>query len=163
MLRRLVMVIFGFLVAVASGALFLPLAALFDAELREAGLAATLAGFFALVDASMMGDAPDVAVGTFFHILRAALIASCVAPLGVAALIGEVARVRAWVWYAGASGFLAAASPWIARVAMGSPRAGQMSPLEGRVALLFFLTGVVTGSISWLIARDIATPAPRAA
>ncbi len=152
-MRRLMVVLFGFLVAVSAGMLFLPFAALFDPDVRDAGFATVFSSFFAMIDEALNDRAPQMAASAFFYVLRAVLIATCVAPLAVAALIGEVAGVRAWAWYAGASGFLAAAAPWIARAAQGSPRVGQMTELEGRIALLFFLTGVFSGSIYWLITR----------
>ncbi len=152
-MRRLIVVVFGFLVAVSAGIMFLPVAALFDPQVRDAGFAAVFSGFFAMLDEALDGGAPYIPATAFFHVLRAVLIAVCVAPLAVAALIGEVAGVRAWSWYAGASGFLAAASPWIARAAQRSARAGQMTEGEGRIALLFFLTGVFAGSVYWLITR----------
>ena len=58
------------------------------------------------------------------------IIATCVAPLAVAALIGEIAGARSLLWYSGASATLAGASPWIARAAMGLDRAREASPLE---------------------------------
>jgi hypothetical protein len=67
-------------------------------------------------------------------------------------LIGEIAGARSLVWYSGVSAALAGASPWIARAAMGLDRAREASPLELRIALLFFLTGAVAGAIYWLIA-----------
>ena len=70
----------------------------------------------------------------------------------VAALIGEAAGARSLVWYSGVSGLLAGASPWIARAAKGLERAQSVTDAEGRLALLFFLTGALTGAIYWLIA-----------
>ena len=75
------------------------------------------------------------------------------APLALAALIGEIAGARSWSWYVGVTGFLAAASPWIARATRGLAQAHRPSPLEMRIAALFFLTGALTGWIYWLIAR----------
>jgi hypothetical protein len=151
-LRRLVVMSFGFVVAAAAGMLFLPIAALFDDATREAGVTALLSGLVETVTDAMELDAPDPALAAIGFVIWAVGIATCAAPLAIAALIGEVAGVRAYTWYAGASALLAAASPWIARAAHGSPRAAEMSATEGRFALLFFLTGALTGSIYWAIA-----------
>jgi len=152
MIRRFFVVVFAFALAVSAGAIFLPIAALVDPATREAGLEATFAGVFAMIDAAMSNDAPETAVMALGSLISAIFFATCVAPLAVAALIGEAAGVRAWTWYAGASATLAAASPWIARAARGLERMRHASPLEGRVALLFFLTGTVTGTLYWLVA-----------
>ncbi|MBI1868662.1 MAG: hypothetical protein HYS06_10290 [Methylocystis sp.] len=155
MLRRLIVMSFGFALAAAAGAVFLPIAVLFDPTTRDAGLVVTMSGLFAVVDEALRDGAPEQAIFALGFVLWAVVIAVCVAPLAVAALIGEVAGVRNVVWYAGASAFLAAASPWIARAARKLERAHEMSAIEGRLALLFFLTGTLTGSIYWFIAvRD---------
>ena len=156
-LRRAVLLLFRFVLASGAGAIFLVVAALFDPATREAGFAATMAGIFAIIDEALIAGDPEVAVASFGFVIWAIVIATCVAPLAVAALVGEAAGVRSIIWYSGASGVLAGASPWIARAAKGLDRAQSVSALEGRIALLFFLTGALTGAIYWLVA------APRAA
>lgn len=141
----------GFVVAAAAGMIFLPIAALFDPTTREAAAALSMAGFFAAFDAVLDG-APEDAIAAFGFLLWAVSVAVCVAPLAIAALLGEITRVTAYTWYAGVSALLAAASPWIARAAYRLDRAEHMSAVEGRFALLFFLTGTLTGSVYWLIA-----------
>jgi hypothetical protein len=155
MFRRLIVIVFGFLIATGVGGIFLPIAAFFDPVTREAGFDATMAGYFAIVDELMRDGSPEIAVSAVGFVFWAVFIGVCVAPLAIAALIGEVARVSAWTWYAGASAFLAAASPWIARASRGLENAQRASPLEARFALLFFLTGVVTGTV-YLRGRSLA-------
>lgn len=152
MLRRVIVMFVGFVLASGVGAIFLVVSALFDPATRELGFSATMAGFFAVIDEAMNGRAPDDAVAAFGFVVWAVVIATCVAPLAIAALIGEAAGVRSLVWYSGVSGVLAGASPWIARAAKGLERAQSVSAIEGRLALLFFLTGTVTGALYWLIA-----------
>jgi hypothetical protein len=158
MFRRFIVMTFGFTLAAGAGALFLPIAALFDPVTRDAGLGATMAGIFAMLGNLAEDAEPEAAIWALGFVFWAILIATCVAPLAAAALIGEIAGMRGWIWYAGASGFLAAASPWIARAAHGLERARSANALEGRFALLFFLTGVVTGGVYWLIAVRGARP-----
>jgi hypothetical protein len=161
MLRRAFLMLFGFVLASGVGAIFLVVSALFDPATREAGLAATMAGIFAVVENALnLGD-PSEAVASFVFVIQAIVIAVCVAPLAVAALIGEAAGVRALAWYSGVSGVLAGASPWIARAAKGLEKSQSVSPIEGRVALLFFLTGALTGGIYWLVAAPRAPAEPR--
>lgn len=158
MLRRLLAATFAYAVATGCGAVFLAVAAFSDPATRSAGFDAAIAGIFAIIDAAFWGERPEAAATALANVLQAILVAVVIAPLAVAALVGEVARVRAWVWYAGASAFVAAASPWIARAAKGLngqeglERVRSVSALEGRIALLFFLTGTVTGTVYWLIA-----------
>ena len=142
---------FGFIVAASAGALFLPLAALFDPIVREVGFDTAASGLFAALDDEGDPTAGFAALGFVFWSI---LIAVCALPLAVAALIGEIAGARKWVWYVGVSGFLAAASPWIARATRGLAQAHRASPLELRIAALFFLTGAA----SLTCADGCATP-----
>lgn len=157
MLRRIVVMIFGYLIAAGAGAMFLLFSALFDPATRELGLASVMAGLFSAFDAALADGDPTQAVSAIGFVIWAVVIATCAAPLAIAALVGEAAGARSLVWYSGASGLLAGASPWIARAAKGLERAQAMTEAEGRIAVLFFLTGALTGAIYWLI----AAPAPR--
>jgi hypothetical protein len=152
MFRRLLATTFAFVIAAGCGAAFLALAAFFDPATRAAGFDAALAGLLAIIEEAFWGGRPESAAEALVAVLRAIVVAAVIAPLAAVALIGELARTRAWLWYAGACAFLAAASPWIARAAKGLERAQSVSALEGRIALLFFLAGTVTGTVYWLIA-----------
>lgn len=149
MLRRLVVMIFGFVVAAGIGMIALPLAALTDETTRDASLAVILEALFG---ASADFAEPDETAAALGFVLWATGVAVCAAPLAVVALIGETAGARAYAWYAGATALLAAAAPWILRAARGSARVGEMNAAEGRFALLFFLTGALVGTVYWLIA-----------
>ncbi len=152
MLRRLFLIAFGFTVASGVGAIFLVVSAFFDPTTREAGLAATMAGIFAIIGEALQDGEPQEAAAALGFVIWAVIIATCVAPLAIAALVGEAAGARSVVWYSGVSGVLAGASPWIARAAKGLERAPSVNEAESRLALLFFLTGALTGAIYWLIA-----------
>lgn len=160
MLRRLVVMIFGFVIASGVGALFLFFSALFDPATREAGFVTVMSGLFAALDEAAADGDPAQAVSALGVIVWAVTVATCAAPLAVAALIGEAAGARSLVWYSGVSGLLAGASPWIARAAKGLARTQSMTEAEGRLALLFFLTGALTGAVYWLIAAPKASPPP---
>jgi hypothetical protein len=158
MIRRFLVMVFACLIATGVGAIFLPVAALFDPTTREAGFQASLAAFFAIIDDIDRYDAPNFAASAISFLFWAVVVGVCAAPLAIAALIGEVANARSWTWYAGASALLAAASPWIARASRGLENVHRGNAVEGRFALLFFLTGVVTGTVYWLIAVRGARP-----
>jgi CBS domain containing-hemolysin-like protein len=157
MLRRLIVMTFGFLIASGVGAVFLVVSAMFDPATREAGLVSVMASLFSAFDDALDGGDPGQAFSALGFIIWAVIVATCAAPLAIAALIGEAAGARSFIWYSGVSGLLAGASPWIARAARGLERAQSISEAEGRLALLFFLTGALTGAIYWLI----AAPSPR--
>ena len=144
MLRRLLVISFGFALAAGAGMIFLPIAALTDATTREAGSS--------LATAALFWAEPDDVAAAFGYVLWAMGIAGCAAPLALVALVGEVAGARAYTWYAGATALIAAAAPTILRAARGGGRLAEASPAEGRFALLFFLAGALTGTIYWLIA-----------
>ncbi len=158
MLRRIVVMIFGYLIAAGVGAIFLLLSAIADPATRELGLTSVMAGLFAAFDEALADGDPSQAMSAVGFVVWAVVVATCAAPLAVVALVGEAAGARSLVWYSGASALLAGASPWIVRAARGLDRAQAMTDAEGRLALLFFLTGALTGAIYWLI----AAPAPNA-
>jgi hypothetical protein len=139
----------GFLVAASAGALFLSIAAFADPLVREAELDAIFGRFLTMLEPD--GE-PLRRLAALGYVFRSILIFVCAAPLALAALIGEIAGVRAWIWFAGASGCLAAASPWIVRGGKTFAEARPPGVLELRVEALLFLTGALTGTIYWLIA-----------
>lgn len=151
-MRRLIVMCFGFVIAVGVGAVFMLISALFDPSTREMGFTLLVAELFAMADRAFEGQDPENAFAALGFVAWAVVIATCAAPLAVAALVGEAAGARSFVWYSGVSGLLAGASPWIARAARGLERAQSVTEAEGRLALLFFLTGALTGAIYWLIA-----------
>jgi len=152
MMRRIALVTFGFVLAVGLGAIFLVVSALLDPATRDAGFATAMSVIAAFVEDDVRTSGLDDPLATFGFIAWAIMIATCAAPLAVAALIGEISGARSLIWYSGVSATLAGASPWIARAAMGLDHVREASPLEMRIALLFFLTGALTGMIYWFIA-----------
>ncbi len=110
-----------------------------DAAKRASAKRITVAtsGLFAFVDEDVRAGGWSDPLATFGASLPTT-IATCVAPLCVAALIGEIAGARSLLWYSGASATLAGASPWIARAAMGLDRAREASPLELELRCCFF-------------------------
>ncbi len=75
-------------------------------------------------------------------------------------LIGEIARIRSFIWYSGATGVLTAALPWAARTGYSAdPLSGNWG--EGRVTLALFLCGAMAGLAYWLVAGRSAGGEPR--
>ena len=151
---RMIVIFVGLACAVAAGVFALPVLALMDPVTREAGFAMFAASIFAAFD---LAASPADAAATLFLLARSVLAAICIAPLGLAALVGEIAGLRSWFWYACCSGGLAAAMPFLLRLLAGVDRGGATpetpaATAESRFLLLFFLVGLITGSIYWLIA-----------
>jgi hypothetical protein len=151
---RLFVIFAGLVCGVAGGVIALPVLALMDPVTREAGFVMFTTGILALIDNAIE---PDGVAASLLLLLHGVALAICVAPLGVAALLGELARVRSWFWYACCSGGLAAAMPFLLRLWMGLERRtaapdSTIAVTESRFLLLFFFVGLVAGTIYWLIA-----------
>ena len=151
---RILVVLTGLACGVAGGVIALPLLAICDPITRAAGFAMFTTSILALLDGAME---PEDAAASLLLLAHGVTLAICVAPLTVAALLGELARVRSWFWYACCSGGLAASMPFLLRLWAGLER-GTRAPdtstatAESRFLLLFFFVGLIAGSIYWLIA-----------
>ena len=155
MFARAIITIFGLGFAATAALIFMPLAAVFDPFVQSmvGGLAPE--NWFEIFGAILMTAAPDETVSTIFHLIWMIAMLICVLPVTLVALLGALGRVRSYVFYAVATGILAAAMPWIVRAGRMAERSASMTPAEGHIALILFLTGVVAGSVYWLIAgRD---------
>jgi hypothetical protein len=151
-MRRFIGVIFAIGVAIGAGLLFLPLVASVDPVTRSSGFALMQLAVAAIVDPNVVENSGDYSLADLTSFMWMAVITVCVAPLVTVALIGEAARVRAFAWYSGATGIGAASAPWLIRAALRLPRAANYSSTELRFALIFFLTGVISGSVYWFLA-----------
>ena len=97
LLRRILVMGLGFVLAASCGALFLPIAALSDATVREAGFEAVIRGLFVMLDTARDGD-PAAGFEALGFVFWAILVAVCVAPLALAALVGDAAGPRPEPW-----------------------------------------------------------------
>lgn len=148
--RQTITVLFALAIAIATGVAALPVLALFDPVTRGAGFA--LAEFAALVVAGFEPDGDYTAESwDLVSFIWTALIAIGVVPIVFTALIGEIARVRSLLWYAGATGLIAASMPWLIRSAFRTERMAMASPEELRFAFVFFFSGLISGTIYWLL------------
>src|SRR3977135_1361472 len=102
-LRRL----FGVIFAVGGGHLFLPLVAFVDPVTRSSGFALMALAVAAIVDAEVVDGLDSSSLTELTGFMWMAVVTVCVAPLVAVALIGEVAKVRAFAWYSGATGMAA--------------------------------------------------------
>lgn len=147
MVRWLLVIPFALLVALAAGSLFFLIAAVVDPVMAALAGRTLFVGFWSLMDAIVGAENPDaVVLDALFGVGRLTLMLFVLPPV-FAALAGEVIGLRRLVWYAGATGLLTAAMPWLLRE---SPRIA--TPDELRVSLVLGLTGAVAGFVYWLIA-----------
>ncbi len=146
--RRWVAVLSGLLVAIAAGLIFLPVATALDPAARRAAAAFVHFAFFAVAEAGV-DRSPAFAAVELARFVWTVLVAVCVAPLAITVFIGEIAQVRSFFWYVGATGLFAASAPWVARAAFSATRVASATPEELRFAFVFFLTGAVSGLVYW--------------
>ena len=151
-LRRAVAVLVGLLCAGTLAFIVLPLAIILDPQIHSPNPGFLIFGFLALI--FQANDPERLAASVMF--VWTAMLTVCLLPLAFSAIIGELVRLRAWLWYACATGFVAAGLPLMLRVSLslGSAmnRSVETTAIEHRLLLLFFLTGVLSGSLYWLIA-----------
>jgi hypothetical protein len=151
-LRRAAGVIFAIGVAIGAGLVFLLVAALVDPVTRSSGFTLVQFATAAVVDADGTESLGYSGLTELSGFIWMAVMTVCVAPLVSVALLGEVAKVRAFSWYSGATGAAAASAPWLIRATLRLPRAAEFSSVELRFALIFFLTGLISGAIYWFLA-----------
>lgn len=147
LLGRATLVALALLLAVSAGALFLALAPLFDPVVGRFVGEVAWTGLWALLDSVAALDDPEPLVREAFVGLSGLGTTLLVAPPVFVALVGEVAGLRALAWYAGGTGAVTAAIPWLLRPAP-RPATGE----EIHIVLALFLTGAVAGLVYWALA-----------
>jgi hypothetical protein len=152
MFARLILTVVGLACASAAALMFLPFAVLVDPLVQSTASHLPADHWFEILESLFDDGDPQEAVMTIVQLIWTIGMLVCVLPVTIAALIGGVARSRSFLFYAGLTGFLAAAMPWILRASRFAERGGQMSSAEEHLTLILFLTGVVAGTIYWLIA-----------
>ena len=150
-LRRATGVIFAIAAAIGAGVVALPVAALIDPVTRHAGFC-LLQFAIAAAATELAGGLDGNSLAVLVGFVRMPVITVCAIPVVTVALLGEIARVRGLYWYAGGTGCAAALAPWLIRAALHLPRAGNYNFADLRFALVFFLTGLISGCVYWLLA-----------
>jgi NADH:ubiquinone oxidoreductase subunit 6 (subunit J) len=148
---------FALPVAITAGCIFLLFASVVDPVMAMLMGDTLFVGFWSLIDAIFAVDDPSFVVEGALTGMGRLFFTLLIAPPLFIALISEVIGARRALWYAGATGLLTAAVPWLLR---GSPR--MASPAELHVSLVLGLTGAVAGLVYWMIAGRSAGPKPPA-
>ncbi|MFI5013816.1 MAG: hypothetical protein ACHQAY_15865 [Hyphomicrobiales bacterium] len=170
LVRRLILVPTGLILAFAAGFIFLLIAGLAQPAGRRVLEGIGWIFLLAVRSDAMQGDPPGSFLVLATKIIWGATLAVVVAPVLLTALVGEVARLRSFIWYVGASAVLTAAIPWLARGARAAgsaaireaaTRSAETQADEARLALLLFLSGALSGFIYWAMAGRDAGPKAR--
>ena len=149
--RRAVIVAVALLCAATLSFIILPLAIIFDPQVHSGNPAWLAFGFLAEVLQS--GDPERLAASIQF--VWIAMLTVCLLPLVITGIAGELTGIRLWLWYAVAPGLIAAGLPPAIRLVLSSAARqvdAATQSAEHRLLLLFFLTGVASGTLYWLIA-----------
>jgi hypothetical protein len=155
--RLVVLVPLALLFAIPAGMLALGTVAAFDPVVALFSGEVVWAGMWSLLDRlSAVDDPAPVLEGAFTGLSKAAATLLVAPPLFVA-VVGEVAGVRSALWYAGGTGTITAAIPWIVRASERTP-----TPEEVHITLALFVTGAAAGLVYWLIAGHSARARPSA-
>ncbi len=155
MFSRLALTTIGLACASAAALVFLPLAVIFDPLVQQVASQVPADHWLDILWDLFSEENPEDTFTTLFQLLWTIGVLVCILPVTVTALLGAGARVRTFAFYAGATGVLAAAIPWILRSSRIGERAFQPSSAEAHLTIILFLTGAFAGTIFWLIAaRD---------
>ena len=153
-ISRFLNIFAGLLCAAAVAVISMPFLAMIDPLVREAILSIFMGRLLTVFGAP---PGPANAAGLLMELMRGSTLAICIVPVALAALIGELRQLRSWIWYACCSALIAAAMPfdlhpWAeAEEGAGAHESNAMM-LELRFMLLFFIVGLVAGTIYWLVA-----------
>lgn len=150
---RLFLLVLGLVIAIPFGAVALAVGVALEPAARE--LAGTLgfATLWSILADLAAGEPPDERAVALFTAFSTAVFALLVAPPALVALIGEVLGWRAFLWYSVATGLVTAALPWAGRARGGLSRFSDAAlQAEGRLTLILFVAGAMTGCVYWLVA-----------
>lgn len=155
MFSRLALTTTGLVCASAAALVFLPLAVIFDPLVQQVASQVPADHWLDILWDLFSEENPEDTLSTVFQLLWTIGVLVCILPVTVTALLGAGTRMRTFAFYAGATGLLTAAIPWILRSSRIGERAFQPSSAEAHLTIILFLTGAFAGTIFWLIAgRD---------
>src|SRR5215218_2748548 len=149
--RLLFLVPLALLFAIPAAMLTLGVVAVFDPVVALFSGEVVWAGFWSLLDRLADVDDPaPVLEGAFTGLSRAAATLLVVPPLFVG-VVGELASLRSALWYAGGTGAVTAAIPWVVRASERAP-----PPAQFHIPLALFVTCAAAGMVYLLIAAQSA-------
>lgn len=150
---RLFLLVLGLAVAIPFGTVALAIGVALEPAAREIAGTLGFATLWSIFSDLAAGEPPDERAVALFTAFSTAVFALLVAPPALVAVIGEVLGWRAFLWYSVATGAATAALPWAGRARGGLSRFSDTAlAAEGRLTLILFVTGAVTGVVYWLVA-----------
>jgi hypothetical protein len=153
LIGRLFLLVLALIIAIPFGTITLAVGVAVEPAARELAGALGFATLWSILGDLAAGEAPDERAIALFTVFYTAVFAILVAPPALIAVVGEVLGWRAFLWYAVGTGTATAALPWAGRVRGGLSRLSEAAlQAEGRITLVLFVTGAVTGCVYWLIA-----------
>lgn len=152
MVSRLVLTLIRISCASAAALVFLPLAVIFDPLVQQVASHVPTDHWFDILWDLFSEENPDETIVTVIQLLWTVGVLVCILPITVTALIGTGTRASSFIFYAGVSGALAAAIPWLLRSSRLGERALHPSSAEAHLTVILFLTGAFAGTIFWLVA-----------
>ena len=152
MVSRFVLTMIGLACASAAALVFLPLAVIFDPLVQQVASQVPADHWFDILWDLFSEENPEETLSAIFQLLWTVGMLVCILPVTVTALVGMGARARSFAFYAGVTGALAAAIPWILRSSRIGERAFHPSAAEAHLTIILFLTGACAGTVFWLIA-----------
>jgi hypothetical protein len=157
LIGRLFLLVLALIIAIPFGTITLAVGVAVEPAARELAGALGFATLWSILGDLAAGEAPDERAIALFTVFYTAVFAILVAPPALIAVVGEVLGWRAFLWYAVGTGAATAALPWAGRVRGGLSRLSEAAlQAEGRITLVLFVTGAVTGCVYWLIAGQSA-------
>lgn len=145
--RRMILVPSGVLLAFAGSSLALVLGLLGKVMSVPAEASLGIAWIAAALQAGTAGT-----LGVGLSAVWTALVASCLVPVSLVATVGEALQLRSLLWLAGGTGILTAAMPRLLRTLTQLPSGDAGPDRDGEFTVLLLITGIVAGSIYWLVA-----------
>ena len=156
---RLFLLVLGLVIAIPFGAAALTIGVAFEPAARELASTLGFATLWSIMADLAAGEPPDERAVALFTAFSTAVFALLVAAPALIAVIGEVLGWRAFLWYSFGTGAITAALPWAGRARGGLARISEAAfAAEGRITLILFVTGAVTGCVYWMIAGRSAGP-----
>jgi hypothetical protein len=153
LIGRLLLLVLGPVIAIPFGFIAFSIGIALEPAARDLVGTLGFATLWSILGDLAAGDVPDERAIAILTAFSTAIFALLVAAPTFVALIGEVLGWRAFLWYAIATGAVTAALPWAGRARGGLARFSETAlQAEGRITLILFVTGAVTGSVYWLVA-----------
>ncbi len=153
---RGIRILFGLILAWGSGILTLVVLALFTPEVWNTGLEFLATAAYS----SLLANDPVRVVTVDAERAQRLIFAVSIMPVALSAATAELFRIGNFLWHAVAPGAVAALIPWLF-MQSGAYPIDTVLPDNSTVTTALLVSGIVGGTVYWLIARPLQTPVVR--